>query len=130
MIYLPKIYEIRFVGTKTVVKYDPKTDFKGSPKIVDEWSDTDELHSRPSSSNMLAPFTSFLYPKSGMTVHHLMHLPNQPGHFVAQQTENSRGMYDKKGQFLASYYVEVSYRIVEPMQPFDDTMNLPTAEIE
>jgi len=130
MLYQSKRYEIRLEATKTVAKYNLETGMESTPKIVDRWSDTHEMQSKPDVSSMLAIFTSFLYPKSGLTVHYLMHLPGQPGRFVAQQTENSRGCYDKKGRFLATYYVDVSYRVVEPMKPFENTMRLPAAVIK
>lgn len=125
-------YQIEFFCRKTVARLNPRTLTAGEPNIDGEWSNRVESHARPSRSTMIPEFTSFLFPLAGITVHHLSHIPGRPGHFTITRLEDSRGAWippsqEHKAKYLATYDVQVGYRRVEPLKPFDDTMGLPPA---
>lgn len=126
-------YQVQLCCQKTRARWDPRderatTDFEPAGVLSHQF----ETRSRPKCSNMMSVVTSFLFPATGVTVHHLSHFPDEPGHFRAIRLEDIRGvemMPSQRGQarYVARYDLQISYRVVEPLKPFDDTMGLPVA---
>ena len=98
-----KKFRIAFRGTKTVE--DLKSN-KLSANESGEWFKDIESDAPPA----VWHFTDFTYPHCGMTIHHFLHVPGSPGHFVGFQNENAKGVYSPKGRYLARYDIEITCR--------------------
>jgi len=121
-------YQLKFSVTKLVSSWDPEEGADTESKLIDTHEESVVVKQKPSANTVRGLLHDVVGPRYGLRVHDFKYWPDEPGRFTTNRIEDSDGVENPNGRWLADYDVNIEVSTLTPYEPLADHLGFKSVE--